>query len=402
MASRIRLAAGLDPGSNFTRCVICTVEDGRIRFLGAGSVESRGWAKSRIADPHAMSESVRMAAREAERNAQISIDSVVLGMGGSAIEGSNSRGIYEFGHPCEIEDSDMGYAVERACRVRLEDDRMLLQVFPQDFTVDGRAGFRNPRGAKASRLEANVHVVTTSSQDHDSLVNAVHEAHLSVEETIFEGMAAAYASIVPEERRGGVALIDIGAQSTDLIMYDGDAVAGAASLPIGGDHFTRDVAYGLTVNYEDARNIKEQYGCAIVGMTADNTLIEVPSLEGRPARETTRRQLNNILEARAEELFAYVREVVRGCGMEGNLHEGVVLAGGGALLNGMLDVAERELNCLAKNGLAVGIQDWPEELDNPAWTTAAGLAMYSARLKQRREAKKRTPGFMSLVMRSWF
>ena len=400
MANRARLAAGLDAGSARTRCVICVVEDARIRFLGAGEVESRGWIKGRIADPVAMSECVRMAAREAERNAQVPVEGVVAGLGGTAVAGSNGRGIYEFGHPREIVEQDMGYAVERACRVRLEDDRVLLQVFPQDFTVDGRAGFHNPKGTRCSRLEANVHVVTTSASDHHSLISAVHKAHLGVEETVFEAMAAAYAAVLPEERNRGVVLIDIGLQSTDLVIYDGDALVQAASYPISADHFTRDVAIGLTTSYEDGEKLKQEYGCAILGLTSDNTLIEVPSAEGRPARETTRRQLNEILEARAEELFYYMKNEIVAAGMEQSLLEGVVLCGGGALLPGMCDMAERVLNCQARNGLAVGFEDWPDALDNPSWTTVAGLAMYSARLKERRDVKRKSPGFMSLVLRS--
>jgi cell division protein FtsA len=396
---RVRLAVGLDAGSAHTRCVVCAVEDSKIRFLGAGQVDSRGWAKSRISDQNLMSESIRLAAREAEKHAQISFDAAVVGLGGTAIQGANARGVYEFGRPREIDQTDMSYAVELACRVRLEDDRILLQVFPQDFTVDGRAGIVNPRGMKASRLEANVHVVTTSAQDHQALVSAVHQAHLAVEETVFESMAAAYAAILPEDRARGVALVDIGSQSTDLVVYDGEAMVLAASLPISADHFTRDVAWVFRVSYEDAVKLKEEYGCAILGLTADSTLIEVPSTEDRPSREATRRQLNEILEARAEELFLYVKKELHKIGMEQSLLEGMVLAGGGARLNGMCDMAERVLNCQTRNGLAVGIQDWPDELDNTSWTTAAGLAMYSGRLKTHRDQKRRSPSFFNLVMR---
>jgi cell division protein FtsA len=399
VATKARLAVGLDAGSGKTRCVVCLVEDSRIRFLGAGEVASRGWVKSRIKEQQQMSESIRLAAREAEKNAQVSLESVVVGMGGTAIDGANAMGRYEFGRPREVEQSDMGYAVELACRVQLENDRTLLQVFPQDFTVDGRAGFRNPKGMKCSRLEANVHVVTTSAYDHQSLVSAVHQAHLAVEETVFEAMAGAYASILPEDRSKGVALIDIGAHSTNIVIYDGEAMVQASSLPVSADHFTRDVAYGFAIGYDEANKLKEEYGCAILGLTADNTLIEIPSGEGRPQREATRRQLNEILEARAEEMFLYVRKEFEHAGMERSLLEGVVLTGGGAMLNGMCDMAERVLNCPAHNGLAIGIQDWPEELDNPAWTTAAGLAMYSGRLKQHKDQRRKSPGLLSLVMR---
>jgi cell division protein FtsA len=168
---------------------------------------------------------------------------------------------------------------------------------------------------------------------------------------------------------------------------------------VSADHFTRDVAFGLTVSYEDAEHLKREYGCAILGLTSDSTLIEVPSLEGRASREAPRRLLNEILEARAEELFLYVRNEIAKVGMEQALLEGLVLTGGGALLNGMCDMAERVVNCPTRNGLPIGIDAWPEEINDAAWCVAAGLAMYSAKLKTRKEWKRTAPGIMGLVYR---
>jgi cell division protein FtsA len=396
--NRVRLAAGLDVGSSFTRCVICVVEDGRIRFVGAGQVDSRGWANSKIADREQMSESVRLAAREAERQAGISVDAVVVGLGGEAIHGDNQVGKYDFGRPREIDQSDMAYAVEKACRQQLDAERVLLQVFPQDFTLDGNPGVVNPRGTRASRLDANVHIVTTSAFEHQSLVSAVHEAHLAVEETVYEGMAAAYSCVTPEERRQGVAVADIGSQSTEVVIYAGEAMVQAVSLRVGAEHFTRDIAHDFKISFEDAEKLKLEYGCAILGLTADNTFIEVPSADGRPSREAPRKRLNFILESRADFLFRYIRKQIEDCGMERKLLEGILLTGGGACLNGMCDVAELVLNCQSRNGLPVGIQDWPDSLYNPNWATAAGLAMYSGRLKEHRYQKRSSPGFLSLLM----
>jgi cell division protein FtsA len=375
------------------------VEDGKIRFLGSGEAEGRGWAKGRIADRAQLSDSVKAAAREAERQAQIGFDAAVVGLGGDAIKGANARGVYELGRPRQIDESDMRYAVELACRVRLEDDRILLQVLPQDFTLDGRTGILNPREYRGSRLEANVHVVTTSAIEHQGLVSAVHHAHLAVEETVFEAMAAGYASVLPEEREKGVAVVDIGLHSTDLAIYDGEAMVLAASLPVSADHFSRDVSAGFHVTHEDAERLKIEYGCAILGLTADNTFIEVPSGEGRAPREAPRRELNDMLEARAQFLFEYVQRKVMEAGMDRKLLEGVVMCGGGARLNGMCDVAEQVLNCPARNGLPVGILDWPNRLNHPGWTTAAGLAMYSGRLKQDRGGRKPPPPFLNLLIR---
>jgi cell division protein FtsA len=398
MKGNMQLAVGLDAGSTSTRALICGLDGDHLIYLGHGLAHSRGWAKGRLGDEAALAESIRAAVNEAEQRARVQVDALTVGIGGG-VHGANTRGVYEFGRPREVDQEDLAYAVERASRVRLEDDRCVLHVCPQDFTIDGRAGYRKPRKAVCSRLEANVHIVTAPLGEHQGLVSAIHQAHLAVEETVYEPIAAAYAAILPEDRARGVALLDLGRDSTGLVIYDGDALLLATSLPVWSDHLSRDVAWVLKVSYEDAESLKCQYGCALLGLTADNSLIEVPSPEGRAPREARRRELNEILEARAEELFHYVRAELERCGMEQSLLDGIVLTGGGAMLNGMCDLAERILNCTARNGLAVGIGDLPEELENPDWTVAAGLAMYSGRLKLHRPPKRKVSGLMGLVLR---
>ncbi|MBI1899415.1 MAG: cell division protein FtsA [Acidobacteria bacterium] len=394
-----RLAVGLDVGSARVRCTVCLLEDTHLRYLGHGEAESHGWVKGRISDQIAVSAGIRLAVEEAERRSGAAVGAAVVGVGGTTVEGTNSRGIYEFGRPREIDPGDLGYAVELASKVRLEEGRLLLQVLPQDFTVDGRAGHRNPRGVCCSRVEANVHVITASAHDHHAVISSVHQAHLEVEETIFEPMASAYACILQEDRSRGVALVDIGAHSTDIAVYDGEALLRASSIPVCGELFTRDVAFGLTVSYEDAESLKKQYGCALAGLGAENSTIVVTPVDGRPRREAPRRVLNEILEARAEELFLFVRAELAKVGMEQALLEGAVLTGGGALLPGMCDMAERVLNCQARNGLASGIDRWPEEINDPSWATAAGLAMYSAKLKTQREWKRKVPSIVGMVLK---
>jgi len=399
MADKPQVAVGLDAGSGFTRCIILAVEEQRLKFLAHSELASLGWSKSKLGDQQALSICVRSAVRKAEERAHVPVDGMVVGIGGATVDGHNARGLYEFGRPRPITIEDMAYAVERSELARLEEDRMLLHLFPQDFTLDGRSGKRYPRGSTCSRLEANVHLVTASENEHNSLVAAVQEASYSVQETVFEPVAAAYSSIDREDRDRGVAVVDIGMHSTDLVVYDGEAVLLARSLPISADHFTRDVAVGLTVHYDDAERLKIEYGCAMLGLTSDHSFIEIPSADDRPPREAPRKQLNEILEARAEELFIHVGSELVTIGMEQKLLEGVVLAGGGALLNGMCDMAERVLNCPARNALPAGIQDFPEELCNPAWTTAAGLAKYSARLSMKREDRRKAPGLVGLLFR---
>jgi len=399
VTSRQQLAVGVDVGSSWTRCVICALDGDQLHYLAHGLGTSTGWAKGRVSDPESAAESIRAAIMDAERGAHVNVEAITLGIGGDHVHGAQSRGVYEFGRPREVSPEDLSYAAEMASEVHMEPGRMLLHVLPQDFILDGRAGYRKPNRGICSRLEANVHLITAAAQEHHALVAAAHLAHLAVEETVFEPLAAAYASVLPEDRTSGAALIDIGLHSAGLVVYEGEALQLAASLPIASDHFTRDIAAMFNVTHEDAECLKHEYGCAILGLTSDSTLIEVPSPEGRESREARRGELVEILEARAEELFLYALGEIQRAGMDRRLLDGIVLTGGGALLNGMCDMAERVLNCQAGIGLATGIEDWPEALESPMWTTAAGLSMYSAKLKLHRPPQRRAHGLLGLVMK---
>ncbi len=205
-----QLAVGVDAGAHRTRVVVCLLEDGALRFLSHGLSPSAGWSKGRIIDQGAVAESIHAAVIDAERGAGISVDAATLGVGGMEIRGAQSRGLYEFGRSHEVDVEDLSYAVSLASEVRLERGRMLLHALPQDFTLDGRSGFRKPQRSYCTRLEANVHIVTTDTAEHQALVAAAHMAHLAVEETVFEPMAAAYACIRPEGRARGAALVDFG------------------------------------------------------------------------------------------------------------------------------------------------------------------------------------------------
>jgi cell division protein FtsA len=399
MPEKVIQAVGLDAGSSRTRCVVCALEDSRLRLLGCGEAQSRGWLKSRIADQAAVSASILEAVREAERCAGLSIHSLVVGIGGSTIRGANSRSSIELGRTRAIEQRDVNRVLERALRVQLHEDRMILQLFPQDFVVDGHPGLRDPRKMLAFDLEANAHLITGSIQEHNCLIGAVNQAALAVEETVYEPLAACYAAVLPNDRREGVALVDIGADSSDMVVYHGESLQLASTVAVGGDHFTRDIAQVVSIGFDDAQDIKEEYGSAVSASTAVNSVIEIPASGDRAYQEVPRRKVNEIVEARARELFKLVRRELARVGMDRTLIGGVVLTGSGARLNGLCDIAEVVLNWPARKGLPVGIRDWPDELNDPAWNTVAGLAMYSARLKLQSEKERKSVSVLGRMLR---
>ncbi|MDE3196643.1 MAG: cell division protein FtsA [Acidobacteriota bacterium] len=395
------IATGVDAGSTHTRCMISTVEDERLRFLGYGSVASKGWAKGRIADAQAVTACLHDAVVAAEQMAGVTVETVVAGIGGPMVRGANTRGHWDLNRPREITKNDITKAIGRATRKQLAEDRMILQILPQDFVVDDHPGFHDPRKMVATSLEANVHLVTGSILEHANLVGAVNNAHLSVDETVCESIAACYASVLPEDRKDGVVLLDIGQHSSELVCYYGESAQIVTTLRICGDHFSRDLAHALRLPIEEAAIVKEQFGSAVAAGTADNSVVELQFNEhpGRTVREAPRKLINNILESRAVELFEMVRAELVQVGMHRAITSGIVLSGGGALLAGICEVAERVLDCPARIGLAQGFLGWPEELQCPTWTTAAGLSMYAARLRTQVDVERQAVGVLGRILR---
>lgn len=389
------LVVGLDLGSAAFRCIAASIDShNALRFLGGASVPADGWQRGRVTDPQAVAASILQVTRDVEMAAGMPVESIVLGIGGPTVRGINSRGSCELWPPREIVQFDVNRAVERACALQFREEQMILQVFPQYFTVNQNNEYRDPRGIPGSLLEANVHVIVTSKTEHEMIVGLCNQAHLHVEDTVFEPVATALASILPADRQEGVVLVDVGVHSTELVVYWREVLVHSASIPVGAEHFTRDVSKGLQLAAPEAELLKMEYGCALVGLTSDSSRIELPAVNGRQSREAGRRRLNFMLEARGRDLFRLVREELERAQMSEHLGGGVMLAGGGSLLPGFCDLAEQVLNCPARLALPIGVRDLPDTMNEASWSTAAGLAMYAARLRIQERQRRDKESFL--------
>ena len=386
----------LDAGSQKSVVLVAEVADGVLRYRGHGLEPSQGMRKGLVAELGPAAEAINRAALHAERAAKATIETTVVGIGGTHVRGINSRGGISMGSRMkEITRDEIRAAVDRARSVPLPPDREVMHLLPQEFILDDQAGIHDPIGMVGNRLEVNLHLSTCSGGIAQSVITCANRAGLEVEDTVFEGIASAEAVLSADERELGVCLADIGASTTELAVYFEGSIAHTAVLPIGGDHFTNDLAVGLHVSVEEAEELKRLYGNCVVTSVPSLAEIEVGGgLSGiggtaQPARLVRQRFLAEILEPRARELFTMLRNNLRDGGVLEALGAGCVLTGGGANLVGLLDNAESLLRVPARIGLPVPLSRMPQELVRPEFAAAIGMLLYTHRTQIRRAGEER-------------
>jgi cell division protein FtsA len=376
----------LDLGSAWTRVLAADLNEGALRYRGHGMVESAGMRKGLIAELAPAAKAVKAANERAERAARINIEECVVGVGGPHIRGLNTSDGIDLGNRMrEITREDVRYAVERARAIERPPDREILHLLPRQFILDEQPGIFDPVGMVGARLKVDLHIATCSGSALQSTVTCANRAGLEVSEAVLESIAAAEATLSADERELGVCLLDIGAHSTDLCVFFEGAVAHTASVPIGGQHFTNDLAVGLQMPVAQAEELKRQYGNAVV--TAVPQLAEIEIANPDP-RMLSLRTIAEILEPRARELIYFVKETLRQGGVVDALGAGCVLTGGGAMLPGMLDVTESQLRVPARTGMPVRLSHMPGELVHPSFATAIGMLLYAHRTRVSRAAEE--------------
>ena len=375
----------IDIGSAKTCVIVAEVNEYALRYRGHGIADSRGMRKGVIADLDKAIDSIKKAVEEAENVAQAPVEHAIVGIAGSHIRGVNSHGgITLGGRSREISRDDVRAAVEKARTIPLPEDHEPLHLLPQEFIVDGQPGVHDPAGLMGKKVEVRVHVITAGTTATQNVVTAANRAGIHVDDTVFEPLACADSVLQTDERELGVCLADIGAGSTDLIVYYEGVVIHTGAVPVGGDHFTNDVAVGFRTPIPDAENIKKMFGCAIVTRIPAGNEIEVSSVGDRPSRLVQQRMLGEILEPRARELMELLREHLRQAGVYELLGAGVVFTGGASRLNALMEAAEESLRRPARLGYPVPIAKLPSNLLEPEFSTAIGMVLYGHRARQGR------------------
>ena len=372
----------IDVGSAKTCALIAEITDSGMRYRGHGVAESRGSRKGVIVELDKAVASIQKAVEAAEDVAGAPVENATLGIGGAHVRGLNTHGGISLGtRPREIGRDEIKQAVERARAIPLPADREILHLLPQEFILDDQSGVHDPLGMMAARLEVRVHMVTAATSATQNVITAVNKAGVHVDDTVFEPLAAADSVLRADERELGVCLADIGAGSTEIIVFQQGAVAHTAVIPVGGDHFTSDLSVGLCTPLAEAENIKKIYGNAIVTSIPEGNEVEVPSVGDRPSRLMPQRLVAEILEPRARELFEMMRDALRQSGMYEICLAGIVLSGGASRLPGIFDVAESSLRRSVRLSWPAPLAKMPSTLSEPEFATVLGMVNYGQRAR---------------------
>jgi len=377
-ASDRPVIAGLDIGTSKIGVVIGEMDaHDRLQILGVGMSPSEGLRQGVVINLDQAVASIKRAIQEAQLTAGLEIHEVVVGIAGDHIRSVNSRGVVAVSRgDHEVMENDVERVIDAARAIALPFDREVLHVIPQEYIVDNQGGIKNPVGISGVRLEAEVHIVTGAVTSAQNIVRSVTKAGLSVAAMVLEPLASSYAVLDDNEKELGVALVDLGGGTTDIALFSDGAIRNTAVIGLGGQNVTNDIALGLRTPVEQAEQIKRKFGKTMPGDSHSMEVFMVPGLGGRQPREVSRELLVNIIQPRMEEIFSLAAKEIKRSEFGDCLGAGVVLTGGGAMLEGSVELAEEIFGMPVKLGIPQGFVGLTESASSPVFATGVGLVFY--------------------------
>ena len=371
------IIVGLDIGTTKITCIAGEVTEDGVDIIGIGTAPSKGLRRGNVVNIDATVTSIQQAVDEAENMAGCEISVVHAAISGAHVKGLNSHGIVAVKDK-EVRDADVARVIDAAKAVAIPMDREVLHVLPQQYVVDDQDGIRDPLGMAGVRLEAKVHIVTTLCASAQNVIKCANRCNLQVADIVLESLASAQAVLEDDEKELGVALVDIGGGTCDVLVYADGAIVHTSVLPLGGGHITNDIATVLRTPLESAEKLKRKFGAAWRGAIEDSETMEIPSVGGRGPRSLRRMKLVEVIEPRVEEIFEHVKKELMRSGFYDGLAGGIVLTGGATAMEGISDVAERVLSLPTRRGVPTKIGGLVDVVRSPAYATGVGLVMFGA------------------------
>ena len=399
------LLVALDIGTSKIVAIVAEITpDGALEILGLGQHPSKGLKKGVVVNIEATVTGIQRALEEAELMADVKIRDVLTGIAGSHIKSFNSHGMVAIKDK-EVSQFDVDRVVETARAVNIPMDQQILHILTQEFIIDGQEDVREPVGMSGVRLEVKVHIVTGAVSAAQNIMKCVRRCGLEVRDLVLQPLASAIAVLSQDEKDLGVCLVDIGGGTTDIAVFTGGAIRHTAVIPIAGDQITNDIAMALRTPTKDAEDIKMAHGCALRQLASVNDVIEVPGVGDREPRQMSRQTLAEVIEPRVEELYSLIQRELRASGFEELLSSGIVLTGGSAAMQGMVELGEEVFHMPVRLGVPTYSGGLAEVVRNPRFSTGVGLLVSGLEQKKRDEhVRLHSANFKGVFekMASWF
>lgn len=375
------IIAGIDIGSDKIRCIIAkpgNEEDPRPHIVGIGESVSGGIRKGVVVDVEEAVSSISDALEKAERTGGVPVESALVSVSGSHITSQNSKGVIAVSRAdSEITEQDINRAVEAASAISVPPNHEILHVLPQNFTVDDQTGIKDPVGMTGIRLEVEALIIEGSISFLKNLTKCIHRVGIDPEVMVVSPLAAGMSVLTKRQKELGVVLIDIGAGTTGMSIYEEGDVLHVGILPIGSDHITNDLAIGLRTSVDMAEKIKVSFGSAMAGDIDPKEEINLSKLDKQEESVILRKRVAEIMEARLSEIFMMVNKELKKIGREGKLPGGIVIVGGGAKIPGIVDLAKEELRLPAQVGFPQNLPGITDKMDDPVYAVSQGLIMWA-------------------------
>jgi cell division protein FtsA len=380
-----RIIAGLDIGSSKTTALIAQAVGGgdskserMLRILGVGQARTTGLRRGVVSDIEETTKSIKKAIEDAERMAGIKIDTIYAGIAGEHVRAMISKGIVAVNGD-EISKADVDRANDVARAQPVPQDRELLHAIPQEYSVDKNQGIRDPIGMIGTRLETEMYLVTIGASPAMNLRKSVERAGYNVRELVLEPLASSLSVLTEDEKELGVALVEMGAGTTDVAVFHEGKIRHLGTVNYGGNNVTSDIVQGVGVTQADAERLKERYGCAYEPLVDPQDIIQLPSTVAQGDRHIPREVLAHIIHQRMDEIFNLVLAEIERAGFAQRLNGGVVITGGAAAMEGVAELAADVFGTGVRIGSpSENIGGLSDSVDAPRFATVVGLALYGA------------------------
>lgn len=378
--------ASLDIGSSAVKLVMSHVtlnekNEPKIEVTGVGLVPNSGIKQGVVVNIEATTECIRRAKEEAELMSGTKVSEVWVSVSGSHIQSFDSKGMVAVKNK-EVNQQDIDRVIEAAKAIMIPADRTVMHVLPREFKIDQQDGITDPIGMMGVRLEANVHIVTASQSAISNLTKCIEKAGLRVAGLVMDQVAVTKSVISADEKNLGVCVADIGGGTCKMVYLMNGSVAHTSMLPVGGMHFTHDVAVGLRTPQVSAEVLKKKHGCALATLVDDNETIEVDGVGGRKSRTVPRKELSHILEARAEEVLNMIAHDIKMSGLQPLLGSGLVITGGSSQLDGMIEMGEFIFDLPLRRGYPAIVGGLKDVVKGGEFATAIGLLFHALETKK--------------------